>query len=664
MTRTKGTSKGTFAGVSLLLAGSLGCATVPPVSGPGLSLRKVVIYRNGVGYFERGGHVDSDRVQFDVRKDEVGDFLATLAVLERGGSSVRSASFPLEVAGDGPANRLKAGEANADKRELRHVVMALDGKEHDLQVGYIAQTPVWRPSYRLVIDKDGASLQTWGIVQNLSGEDWNGVRLSLVAEAPLAFDAALGTPVIPGRPTVSDSGDVMAVVPRSETSLAQAAPLAPPPAPAMAAPMFGVGGGAGAIPRVAAKKSDTRAMEAQGSAGESADESADQLQAAPAAEAASFSRETRNLAALAAISVQSGTTRYDLPAAVSIPDKSSTMVMLADQRIPGQVVALYAPDGGVPDSARHPFRVARFVNKTGGLVERGPLAIFADGAFAGQGVTDPLPDGATATVPFGVDRRVAVEVSRESRDEGSRLYHIEAGALTVSRDVVSLTTYKLRNGAAEPATLLIKHPRNPGARLKVLSGGNAWTELGSAQRSPSREGAGTLPGFPQTIEDNVGTGTALVPVEVAARGTIDLVLDERQQTTRAVDWLSPLADEAVRGYLGDHAADPAVARQLKAAWDVRRGLVDAQRDRQKLAATDAELRRSTDETRNNLKALEKNTAAADLRAKLAARLADQSSQLDVVDKKIIETDLKINESQIRFTDAIRAVKLLQPLALE
>src|SRR5262245_64356385 len=85
---------------SFLIAFGAGCATPPPVAVPGLSLRKVVIYRNGVGYFERGGHVESDRVQFSVRKDEVGDFLATLAVLERGGSSVRSASFPLEVEKD------------------------------------------------------------------------------------------------------------------------------------------------------------------------------------------------------------------------------------------------------------------------------------------------------------------------------------------------------------------------------------------------------------------------------------------------------------------------------------------------------------------------------------------------------------------------------------
>ncbi len=624
MTKTNGL----VAGMSLLLASGIGCATAPPVSGPGLALKKVVIYRNGVGYFERGGRVDTDRVDFEVRKDEVGDFLATLAVLERGGSSVRSASFPLDVEADVPPPKPADAQA-AKQRDLRHVVMALDGKEHDLQVGYIAQTPVWRPSYRLVIGKDGASLQTWGIVQNLSGEDWTNVSLSLVAEAPLAFDASLGTPIIPGRPTVTDGGDVMAVVPRSETSLAQAPAPPPPPAPAAAPSMIGgIAGGAGMArqaPR-ASRKAATAEEELEGA-----------MMADHAEAAAPYSQQTRNLAAMAAISVQSGTTRYDLPAAVTIPDKSSTMVMLADQRIPGEVVALYAPDGGVPESASHPFRVARFVNKTGGLVERGPLAIFSGGAFSGQGVTDALPDGATATVPFGLDRRVAVEVEHQSRDEGSRLFHIEAGMLTISRDVVSLTTYKLRNGAAEPAKLLIKHPRIPGARMR---------------------------NFPAGTENNLGTGSALVPAQVDARGSRDLVVDERQETTRSVDWLSPLADEAVRSYVTDQRADPSVVAQLKAAWPLRQALFAAQADKQKLAASDAELRRATDETRNNLKALEKNTAAADLRAKLASRLADTSAQLDVVDKKIVETDLKINENQIRFTDAIRAVKMMQPLAVE
>src|SRR5262249_18820120 len=80
--------------LSLIAGLASGCARGPNVSAPGLALKRVVVYRNGVGYFERMGRVKSDRVDFQVRGREVGDFLATLAVFERGGSSVRAASFP------------------------------------------------------------------------------------------------------------------------------------------------------------------------------------------------------------------------------------------------------------------------------------------------------------------------------------------------------------------------------------------------------------------------------------------------------------------------------------------------------------------------------------------------------------------------------------------
>jgi hypothetical protein len=644
MRRPSGTAIGLFSSIAL----GIGCATPPPVAAPGLNLRKVVIYRNGVGYFERGGRVESDRVQFQVRKDEIGDFLATLAVLERGGSSVRSASFPLEVeksetppspvlpqaaraGGTGAGARATADDPN----KLQRVIMALDGKEHDLQVGYIAQTPVWRPSYRLVVENDAVSLQTWGIVQNVSGEDWNNVSLSLVAEAPLAFEATLATPVIPARPKVTDGGDVIAVVPRSETSLADA----PPPPPMAAAPAYAQPMPGGAARRPSYKKPRGPAT------GEAADEAMSEMDgdvsglgvASGGGGASAYSRQTRNLAALAAIGVQSGTTRYDLPAPVTIPDKSATMVMLLDQRVPGEIIALYAPDGGVAESSSHPFRVARFTNKTGGLLERGPLAIFSEGAFVGQGMTDPLPDGATATVPFAIERRVAIDVSRDHREEGARLAHVEAGTVTIARDLVSLTRYHLKNGADRAAKLMIKHPRMAGARMN---------------------------GFPTGTEDNVGTGTALVPFTIAARATIDLALDERQPTTRTVDWLDPLADEAVKAYLRDRRADPVVAAQLKAAWEIRQLLVRATQERQQLASEEAERRRATEETRANLKALEKNTAAGDLRARLTERLAADSSRLDLLGKRLIEVNLAINEQQVRMTEAIRAIRLAQPLAAE
>src|SRR4051812_28469258 len=161
-----------FASLAALLAGaglSLGCARGPDV-GSGLGLRRVVIYRNGVGYFERQGRVDEEEVSFKVRTEKVGDFLATLAVIEKGGSSVRRASFPVDVVkdkdeeadeggGEAPDPRFEVllkpppAKKNEKKDHLETVKLTLDGKEHDLVVGYVAETPVWRPSYRLVMTK-------------------------------------------------------------------------------------------------------------------------------------------------------------------------------------------------------------------------------------------------------------------------------------------------------------------------------------------------------------------------------------------------------------------------------------------------------------------------------------------------------------------------------
>src|SRR5205085_1058250 len=104
---------------------------------------------------------------------------------------------------------------------------------------------------------------------------------------------------------------------------------------------------------------------------------------------------------------------------------------------------------------------------------------------------------------------------------------------------------------------------------------------------------------PAGTEDNVGTGSALVPTKVGARTTDKLTVEEHQQVTWAIDWMSPLADDAVRAYLADSHADGAVAAQLRAAWEFRKLLVRASEERQKLSTQDADLRRATEETRAN-----------------------------------------------------------------
>ena len=61
-----------------------------------LALDRVVLYRNGVGYFERNGGVDGEVLTIKVRKDQVNDLLKSLTVVDRRNGQAVSVSMPLD----------------------------------------------------------------------------------------------------------------------------------------------------------------------------------------------------------------------------------------------------------------------------------------------------------------------------------------------------------------------------------------------------------------------------------------------------------------------------------------------------------------------------------------------------------------------------------------
>jgi hypothetical protein len=486
----------------VLLASSLGCASST------LPVRRVVIYRNGIAYFERSGHVERDRVQFAMKAGAVGDFLATLAVTEKGGGqSVRT----VELDGRGPdaAERTSAKET---------VVLSLDGKPHDLSVGYVAESPVWKPSYRLVVHAGGsARLQMWGIVENFSGEDWKNVTLSLVAGAPIAYSSDLGTPVTPTRPIVTDRGQEPLGVPRSDTY------------------------GYHALDQAMTQTQVSAQMQAG-----SRDARAPATPARTLARMAAAQRLPRDAAADAA------SARYEVPVPVSVADQSASMVMVLDHAVKGETVLLYAPDDAVEESATHAFRAVRFENQTGRALEAGPMAVFEDGVFLGQAVTEMLPAGSSGTVPFALERDVIVTRDGRTGDVSGPLVRGPGGGLDVDRERANVTTYRVRNASDEPKKIVIRHKRAEHTRLHRM---------------------------PEGTQENVATGTALVPVSVAAQATAELVVDERSAAASGIDWLSPAADLTVKAFLADPRSDAAVVQKLAAAWQLRADLLKKQEDK-------------------------------------------------------------------------------------
>src|SRR5690606_16347926 len=70
------------AAIALSLA-ACGGRSAYPTTTSALALERVVLYRNGIGYFERAGEIEGDVLTIKVRKDQVDDLLKSLTVVER-----------------------------------------------------------------------------------------------------------------------------------------------------------------------------------------------------------------------------------------------------------------------------------------------------------------------------------------------------------------------------------------------------------------------------------------------------------------------------------------------------------------------------------------------------------------------------------------------------
>src|SRR5687768_1325324 len=176
--------------IASLCAGTLiGCGATAPRRP--MQLQRVVLYQNGIGHFERAGHVHGETLGLEFGRGELDDVLKTLTVIDRLGAGVATVDVP--TLGD-------------KDKTIRLGVRMSSGRVHDVKVSYAVPTPTWKAAYRIVMDegtKGGASLlQGWAMVNNASQEDWSGIALTLATGAPMSFVHDLHTPEYVKRPDV------------------------------------------------------------------------------------------------------------------------------------------------------------------------------------------------------------------------------------------------------------------------------------------------------------------------------------------------------------------------------------------------------------------------------------------------------------------------------
>lgn len=191
-----------FSGCLLLLPLALGlggCATtLPRPIESNAALGKVVVYRNGVAYFERYAALHSSELKLRVPAERLDDLLKSLTVVDARSGKAIPVSFPtVEHIGD----------------QVEIAVQLPKPAPTDLKISYVTESPAWKPSYRLNLSKNKpAHLEAWAVVDNVSGEDWERVAVGVGSTSALSFRFDLHSVRFVERETLSD-GQMLGLAP-------------------------------------------------------------------------------------------------------------------------------------------------------------------------------------------------------------------------------------------------------------------------------------------------------------------------------------------------------------------------------------------------------------------------------------------------------------------
>ena len=65
--------------------------------------------------------------------------------------------------------------------------------------------------------------------------------------------------------------------------------------------------------------------------------------------------------------------------------------------------------GGARGNARFAFKAVRIANPTGATLEAGPITVYGEGRYVGEGLTDAVAPHAAVVIPYALDRQIVVD---------------------------------------------------------------------------------------------------------------------------------------------------------------------------------------------------------------------------------------------------------------
>jgi len=600
--------------VCALLLVSLGHSQAnDPAAPKPLPVRKVVLYKTGIGYFEHVGKVRGDQeFTVDFTTSQLNDVLKSLTIVDNGGGTVEAVRYNsvapvaerlrtlrlalgehataadllaalrgtrVEVqSGRGAAtgtvlaverktqldnrgstitveelsiltangqlrrftltpdvvvrvadpelgrelSRYLSVVGSARARDFRRMTISTRGAgQRELSLSYISEVPVWKSTYRLVMEGKKATLQGWGIVDNTIGEDWNNVKLSLVAGTPQSFVQDISQPYYVRRPVV-EAPDEVSLEPQAHAGTMEMAATIPFTGGVMVrTSLHGiVTDPQGAVlSRARVTLRDATSGQAQTTMTD--DRGYYSFPSAPVGnvqvevDAPGFQKSTFSNVFLSAgvpneisvpLRIGAGTDTVEVRAGAPLIETSTSMissvVVKTDAARRGDVFE-YAIKTPVTISKnqsalvpvlqnevevervtlwnleeQQPRRAVWLKNDTGLTLDGGTFEVLDEDTFAGEGVMATIHPGERRLLSYAADKALSVvALGERPNDRGddddeedgaswvATRIRIARGDIHITREEKATMTYTIHNADLTPRTVVIEHPLRGGWRL-------------------------------------------------------------------------------------------------------------------------------------------------------------------------------------------------------
>jgi hypothetical protein len=483
--------------------------------------------------------------------------------------------------------------ALAADNEKKGVAIAFSGKgERPVTVGYVRESPIWKTSYRLLLDADTAvtkaALQGWAIVENTSDADWKNVRMSLVSGRPISFVMDLYQPLYVPRPLVEPElyaalrpqvyGQSMA---DAEKQLAQA----------------GRKLGERSNRDLARREMATAAAPAAPAA-MMADGAVIAGEVSGAGVGGGFFGRNGAPSALAQGSDLGELFRYEIEKPVTLERQRSAMLPIVGGEIEAERVAIY----NERVLARHPLSGLRLKNTTEFHLMQGPVTVYdQQGGYSGDARIEDMAPGTERLLSYAVDLDVEVAPRAEGRPEEIVSVRLVKGTLIAARKLARARVFEVKNSGKDAAKVLVEHPLEAGWKLVK-------------PESPA-----------ETTRDRYRFAVVAEPGKTA---TLEVAEELPVEESHAI---TNLDDDRILFYSRANASSPAVRESLAEVLRRKRDLEQVTRDRQVREQEITTIDQEQTRIRGNMAAIDRGS---DLFNQYVKKFTEQERRIETLRSEI------------------------------